>query len=62
MPQRKPTMTTIEEITLDDLRELLSDLYHEIDNVGDDRTGKLFANAHHLITLLLAGYLNGGHD
>lgn len=56
MAEQKP-MKSIYEMTLTELRQLLDDLYYEIDNHGG-ALGQQFANAHGLLTELIAEYLD----
>lgn len=56
MAEIKPEKS-LYDMTITELRELLEELYHEIDNHGG-ALGQLFANAHGVLVELIAEYLD----
>lgn len=52
------TVPIASDLTLPEIREILADLYHEIDNQGSGRESELFARAHATLAWLLEKYLD----
>lgn len=58
MSKTAPKKPFTPELTLAETRELLADLYHEIDNRGGSRESELFANAYYALHDLVCAYLS----